>query len=153
MEKDDNNEFIIRADKGSFYLKIEEVFGFPDATCHMGGYDTKSLIEINSSKYSARGFIYISTGQLFNFYTSLENCYKDLIGSASLHCTEGNLEMNVFFDGLGHASVSGRFKEDQSKENELRFEFITDQTYLWQAVSGLSDIVEEYGDNYGKKKS
>ena len=151
MERDYEDEFILRSDNGLIHLKINEVFGFPDTTCPWGGYDTKSTIEIISSNYSAKGEVYISTGELYEFYEQLKTCYKTLQGNAELLSYEGNLKMKVSFDGIGHATIKGSYKEHHHEDNELLFELASDQTYIFQAVSGLEDIISVYGNNLGVK--
>lgn len=151
MQRDYEDEFILRADNGHFYLKIIEVFGFPKTTSPWGGYDTKSSVEIISSNYSVKGELYISTGELFTFFEQLRICYETLKGKANLSSYEGNLKMDVLFDGLGHATVKGSYKERLHTDNDLIFELTSDQTYIFQAVAGLRDIVSVYGDNSGVK--
>jgi hypothetical protein len=151
MERDYEDEFILKADNGHFSLKIVEVLGFPKTTSPWGGYDTKSTVEIISSNYSVRGDLYISTGELFNFAEQLSICYETLQGNATLSSYEGNLKMDVLFDGLGHVIAKGSYKERLHEDNELVFELTSDQTYIFQAVAGLNDIVSVYGDNSGVK--
>ena len=146
MEED----FIIKADNGHFRLSIQEVFGFPDTTSGFGGYDTKSRIEIISSNYSAIGHLYITTGEIYDFYTQLNNSYQTLRGGAILNNYEGNLDVNISQDGAGHFYLNGTFKEKQLEENELKFELNTDQTYMSQAIQNLKKIADKYGDNKGK---
>jgi hypothetical protein len=150
METDYDDEFIIRADNGQVYFKIETVYDFPEKTSSFGGYDTQSRLEITCSNYSVNGNLYITTGEIFEFYKQLKVCYASLKGSAKLTSYEGNLELNILFHGLGHAKVQGFFKEKLHEDNELKFDLSTDQTYLFQAISGLTDIVDKYGDNMGK---
>ena len=97
MEKDYDNEFTIQAENGHIYFKIEKVFGFPNNTSGFGGYDTQSNIEIVSSNYSVSGSLYITTGELFEFYKQLQKCYETLNGTATLKSYEGNLVLNIFF--------------------------------------------------------
>ncbi len=151
MEIDYDNNFILRSDNGLFQLTIMTVFGFPESTCHWGGYDTKSTVEIVSSNYSVKGELYISTGELFTFYEQLKVCYKTLQGKAELSSYEGNLKMNVVFDGLGHAAIKGCYKEYHHEDNELLFELTTDQTYIFHAIKGLENITSMYGNNSGVK--
>ena len=152
MKKESEYEFLLRAENGQIYLKIDEVFGFPMETCHWGGYDTRSSIEINSSNYSVRGTVYISTGELYQFYTELSECYKTLNGKARLHSYENNLEVVASFDGFGHVDLSGFFKERHDQDNELKFQLFTDQTTIYEALAGLSDIHDKYGEMKGIKE-
>ena len=119
MERDYEDEFILGADNGHFYLKIIEVFGFPKTTSPWGGYDTKSAVEIICSNYSVKGALYISTGELFTFSEQLRACYETLNGKATLSSCEGNLKMDVLFDGLGHATAKGSYKERLHEDNDL----------------------------------
>ena len=150
MERDYDDEFILTAENGQIYFKIENVFDFPEKTSPFGGYDTQSKIEITSSNYSVAGHLYITTGEIYSFYKQLKQSYSSLTGVAQLTSYEGNLELNIVFDGFGHATVQGFFKEKLEEENELKFQLSTDQTFLFQAISGLSDIVDKYGNTLGK---
>ena len=84
MDRDNIDAFYIRAENGEIYLKIDTVFRFPEDTCHWGGYDTQSRIEIKSANYSVKGQVYISTGNIYNFFRQLEDCHKTLKGTATL---------------------------------------------------------------------
>jgi len=149
MERDYEDEFYLITEHGQVYLKIMEVFGFPSETSFLGGYDTRTLLDIKVGTYSGKAIIYISTGQLHKFLTELKACYQTLKGTASLKDYEGNLEMVFDFDGLGHVKVSGHLREDISNRTELRFELDTDQTRIPQMIHGLEDLVLVYGDEKG----
>lgn len=150
MERDYEDEFYLYAEDGSIYFSIEEVYGFPGQTSAFGGFDTRSSIEIESSNRLIKGSFYITTAELFSFYRQLEECYKTLKGAAVLTNYGGNLKLTVEMDDLGHAKITGFFREKLHEESELRFELQTDQTRLFQPVSGLYDIASVYGDEQGK---
>jgi hypothetical protein len=82
MDRDYIDDFFIQADSGQLYFKIDKVFGFPINTCTWGGYDTQSRIEIKSGNYLVKGQVYISTGNIYNFFR--QDCYKTLKGTATL---------------------------------------------------------------------
>jgi len=149
MERDYEDEFLIRAENGYLHLKIENVIGFPHKLCSWGGYDTKSAIEIISSGCSVKGEIYISTGIIYNFYVKLKDCYEKLTGEARLVSYEENFKINAIFDRQGHIKIQGIFQEFRYGNNELKFELHTDQTYLFQTIVMLESIYEKYGDNKG----
>jgi membrane-bound lytic murein transglycosylase len=148
MDRDNIDDFFIQADKGEIHLKIDTPFDFPDRTCHWGGYDTQSRIEIKSSNYSVKGQVYISTGNIYNFFRQLEECYKTLRGTATLESYEKNLFIKLDFDGLGHAKITGVFNEMHDL-NKLEFEMKTDQTFLVDTLSSLTQIHKKFGDNKG----
>jgi hypothetical protein len=149
MDRDHIDDFFIQADNGQIYFKIDEAFGFPTSTCHWGGYDTQSRIEIVSGNYSVKGQVYISTGNLYDFFRQFEECYKTLKGTATLESYERNLLLKLEFDGLGHARITGAFNEMPHTLNKLFFEMNTDQTFLADTLNSLTRIYEKFGDNKG----
>lgn len=148
MERDYIDDFLIQADNGQLYLKIDKVFGFPTNTCTWGGYDTQSRIEIKSGNYLVKGQVYISTGNIYNFFRQIEDCYKTLKGTATLESYDKNLLMTLDFEGLGHVKVTGTFNEYHD-HNKLDFEMKTDQTFIVDTLDSLKKIYEKYGDNKG----
>jgi hypothetical protein len=108
-------------------------------------------VEIVSSNYSVKGELYISTGELLTFGEQLRACNETLKGTAKLSSSESNPNMDVIFDGLGHVTVKGSYRERHHEDNELLFELTGDQTYIFQAVAGLGDIALVYSDNPGVK--
>lgn len=149
MDRDNIDDFLIKADNGQIYLKIDQVFGFPADTCHWGGYDTQSRIEIQSANYSVKGQLYISTGNLYDFLCEFEKCYRTLRGTATLESYERNLWIKLEFDGLGHVRITGAFNEMSQDLNKLHFEMKTDQTFLGDTLVSLKKIHEKFGDNNG----
>jgi hypothetical protein len=149
MDRDYIDDFLIQANDGHIYLKIETAFEFPTNTCHWGGYDTQSRIEIRSGNYSVNGQVYISTGNLYDFFRQFEECYRTLKGTATLESYEKNLVIKLEFDGEGHAIITGTFNEMQHTLNKLDFEMNTDQTFLAETLSSLTMIYEKFGDNKG----
>ncbi len=152
MDRDYEDEFILRGENGHIHLRILDAYGFPNETCHWGGYDTRSQIQIVCSNYQVTGEFYISTGELYHFYKSLKSRYEDLTGEAHLNSYENHLRMTISFDGMGHAAIKGSFRENPSEVTELTFELRTDQTFLGETISGLTDIYQKFGDNTGVTK-
>ena len=148
MDRENIDEFSIHADNGQIYLKIDEAFGFPTSTCHWGGYDTQSTIEIRSGNYSVKGQVYISTGNIYDFFRQFEECYKTLKGKATLESYEKNFLMILDFDGFGHVRITGTFNEMHDL-NKLDFEMKTDQTFLADTLTSLTKIYQKFGDNKG----
>ena len=145
-------DFILLGQGGFLKLSIEEVFGFPDRTCHLGGYDTKSTIEIKSGNYYVKGEFYTSTGELFEFYEQLTDCYDRVNGSAKFLSSEQNLDLTVEFNEQGHIRVFGTFSEYAHRINELKFEFETDQTFITSTLNELQSITRKYGGMKGIEK-
>lgn len=136
------------------YLKvtIDKEYGFPESTSPFGGYDTESLVEIKSSNYHVKGMLWVTTGNIYDFYLRLKTCHKDLSGKAQLESYEGNLKFTLEFNSFGHVFVSGEFMEKSMENNILKFEFTTDQTFISKTIDELHEIYNKYGANSGVKK-
>ena len=149
MRDESGDNFSIQAENGSFELTINDVFDYPEKTCYWGGYDTFSAVEIKSSNYTAKGQINISTGEIYEFYKQLQECYTTLEGKALLTSHEKNLEMIMTFNGKGHIKINGIFKAHHNIANALFFELNTDQSYLHETLKSLKNVYRKYGDNSG----
>jgi hypothetical protein len=131
--------FEIKSDNGDyFFFKIVR---FSGATIDPEGYDTLGRVEIKTANYSAQGDIFITPFEIVNFYNQLKECYQSLHGHARLTSFEGNISVDISFDGLGRAQVNGTFRADLAEKNELTFEFSSDQSCLAETINSLKFIV------------
>ncbi len=146
-------KFEIIGENGFIRIYLTKVLGFPDTTSFFGGYDTESTIEIKSSSYYLKGFVWITTGNIFDFFQELEKCQKNVRGKAQLESYEQNLQLTVEYDEVGHVSVKGKFVEKYMEENILYFEIKGDQTFMNSTINELEDIHKKYGGNKGVKNS
>lgn len=133
-------------------VKFEEVYGFPDTTCHWGGYDTRATIEIKSNNFRVISTLYTSTGEIYQFTQQLKACNETLEGKAEFISYEGNLSIKAEYDNMGHVKISGFFNDQRELENELKFEFLSDQSYVKYAIQELDTIAMKYGAMKGIKK-
>ena len=146
--------FSIRGEPDNFLkVTIINVSGFPDTTSPFGGYDTESTVEIKSSNFSIKVSLWVTTGNIYDFYQELKKCQDKLSGQASFRSYENNLIFNVNYDSLGHAYISGEYSEYNDVNNTLKFGFHTDQTFIKESVDELWKIYFKYGDNFGLKKN
>lgn len=144
--------FTIQGETDFITLVFEEVFGFPENTCPWGGYDLRASIEIKSRGFHVKSTLYTATGEIFDFFQQLKNCNDKLTGIAKFMSYETNLEFTAEYDIAGHVNIKGRFSEQNQFDNELTFEFTTDQTFIRSSVDELSVIADKYGDMQGIKK-
>jgi hypothetical protein len=144
-------EFIIQG--GADFLKITffKVFGFPESTCHFGGYDTQSIIEISSGNFKVRSSMYVTTGEIFEFYKKLSIANEELKGDVHFDNYEGNLSFNLRYNVNGHISIMGKYSEHSEFDNRLEFDFESDQTYIQHTLTQLRMIAVKYGDMKGIK--
>ena len=147
------DEFVLAGDNNNYLkIKINEIFGFPNETCHFGGYDTKSQIEIKTDGFSVLAQFYISTGEIFEFYKHLSAANYSLTGIVYFRSYEGNLDSQIKYDDTGHISVTGTFSKQNWFGNLLKFDFKSDQTYVHHTLNQLKIITDKYGDMKGIKK-
>ncbi|MBS8263905.1 hypothetical protein DYI25_05570 [Mesobacillus boroniphilus] len=144
-------EFTIAGKQGFVRIELNEVFGFPDQTSYLGGYDVHGKIELKSGNYFVKDAdLWFSTGQVYKFFLELQKCYNDLQGSAIFSDSENALKINLNFNKLGQISIEGYFQEIPSEENTLQFEFESEQSYLGATLQQLNSIFEQYGGLKGK---
>jgi hypothetical protein len=128
---------------------VDELYGFPDRTDYYGGYDTESNVEIKCGAYRAIGVIPVSTGEIWQFFSELQNAYRTLHGEAHFHSYEGNLDFVLAFGGQGHWTLEGTYQEHLHLPTQLRFQIEGDQSYLPTTLTQLAQFVAKYGDNFG----
>ena len=142
--------FTIQGESGNFIrINFREVYGFPETTSVWGGYDLRSALEIKSSGFQVNAQLFTSTGELFLFYQQLQQCNNLLTGSAVYSSYEHDLAFAAQYDNMGHVNISGRFVEHREGDNELKFEFLTDQSFIQGTLSQLNGLVKKYGNMQG----
>ena len=89
-------KFEIKGEKGFFRISLTRIIGFPETTSAFGGYDTESTIEVKSSNYYFKGLVWITTGNIFNFFQELEKCQKNLKGMYLKNCPGSSNDRSPF---------------------------------------------------------
>ena len=145
-------KFELKGENGFVSIQITRVFGFPESTSPFGGYDTESTIEIKCSNYYIKGLVWITTGDIFNFYKEMKECQENLKGQAKLNSYENNLLSTLKYDEFGHVVLKGKFTEKYMEENTLEFELKSDQSFMNSTLKDLELLVSKYGDNTGITK-
>ena len=59
-------------------------------TSYFGGCDSKGFVEIKSGNYYVKGELWLTTGEIYKFYTQLEKCFKELTGESAFENYEHN---------------------------------------------------------------
>ncbi len=141
--------FIIKGPNGFVEINIKEVFGHPDRTCMWGGYETTSKLTFRGSRFLMERELYLSTGEIYNFYNELYTAHSLLKGEAKLF-HEGILLLTVNYDSISNVLVKGELSSDYDEDgNFIRFKLETDQSYIIETLVNIRQIVNEYGDNTG----
>ncbi|MEP6612794.1 MAG: hypothetical protein ABJA76_12940 [Mucilaginibacter sp.] len=145
------DNFTIEGHGNFVRIRFKRIFGFPDETCHWGGYDTESEIEIKVEDFNVNSTLYLTTGEVFEFYKNLAICNERLKGDVALENYEGDLDLKLRYDITGEVDITGSFSQNHGLIR-LEFEFKTDQSYIQSTLSQLKAIVLKYGDSKGVKK-
>ncbi|AEA43023.1 WapI family immunity protein [Fluviicola taffensis] len=143
--------FTIQGEADYIKFTYNEVFGFPNETCHWGGYDSQVTLEIKSRNFRVIERFYTSTGELYEFAQRLKIANENIHGVVTFISYEGNLEFTMSYDKLGHVRIKGVFSEQNEFSNELIFEFNSDQSFVNRALEEISVITEKYGGMNGIK--
>jgi hypothetical protein len=144
--------FDISGDGNFIKITFDEVFGFPESTCHWGGYDVHSNLEIKSGDIHVKSSLYMATGDVYRFTQELKKCNDILSGSAAFDTCEGNFQFSAKYDNTGHVAIEGEFETYGPFKNQVKFGFETDQSFISQTLEQLDMIVSKYGDEKGIKK-
>lgn len=64
---------------------------------------------------------------------------------------EGNLECNATYGNDGHVSIRGIFSKQNALDNQLKFYFESDQSYIQSTLTELETIANKYGGRKGIK--
>ncbi len=65
--------------------------------------------------------MWFSTGETYEFYNQLVQCWTNLNGVATFFTSEGNLKLEVKFNNRDQVVIEGYFKELAKRDNELKF--------------------------------
>ena len=152
MSTDENEEFAIRGESGDcIRIIFTEVYGFPNETCHWGGYDMRATVKIKTGDFGVSSNFFTSTGEIYNLYQQLKSCNAQLDGVLKFASYEGNLEFTANYGQGGHIDLVGRYISNNQYGNELRFGIVTDQSYMSETITELSSLFLKYGDDSGVK--
>ena len=112
----------------------------------IGGYDVQARIEIKSGRFQVTSIFYVSTGEVYELYEHLKICNQNLIGLVEFARYEKALKLSIEHTTLGHVTISGIF---QDADNQLKFEFDSDETFMSNTLIELERLVKKYGDMKG----
>lgn len=86
----------------------------------------------------------ISIGNLYSFYTELQECYHSLKGTATLKDYSGKrTNVSVDFNPTGYCVVHGFVQNGSYSENRISFSMECDQTYICSTVKKLAMLFDE----------
>ncbi|MCR8842060.1 hypothetical protein NQ117_00030 [Paenibacillus sp. SC116] len=137
----ENNQYIT--------IELHNIYGIPDETSYLGGYEAEGIISIKSGGFFGSGDVWVSTGQLFELKNRIQEIYDRCSGEVILVTSGAEFEMNMKMEERGRVCIAGRYKESYASDNELTFSFESDQSYLVRTIEELNEIALKYGGMEG----
>lgn len=135
-----------------FSIKAENVMIEIDIVCrpYLGAEDEWDLnwlscnISIRIPAYTVNFNTFITCGELKSFYDELSKLHQSLQGKASLSPLESGIFIDIEANKLGQIAWKVETQYPEGYGATLTFEFISDQSYLYQTLSELKSVIEEY---------
>jgi len=101
----------------------------------------KTKVIVKGGKFSGQYNAEFMTFDFENFKKELEPLYDNLNGSANFNGLEGQLELRISGDGLGHFDVNVIACDQPGVGGKLTFTMAFDQTMIKELVVQLDNIL------------
>ncbi|MBK7183674.1 MAG: hypothetical protein IPH89_12440 [Bacteroidetes bacterium] len=139
-----NSTFFELRNKGNF-LKIE-VIGYCHSEAELN-YDKNwlsSIVQFNVGSFSGKFKAEMQTFDFEIFKKELEIAFDKLNRSATFETIEGQVNLDIAGDGVGHFEAKCLLMDQAGVGNELRCELELDQTQLPEIIDQLNKIIVAY---------
>ncbi|SIN70035.1 WapI family immunity protein [Algoriphagus halophilus] len=131
-------------DSGDF-IRIELMnLNYPNAELDWDRNWIKSNVIVKAGGFSGQFECDLMTTDFERFKKSLSQLYDKLDGTASFNTMEGQVEIKIKGDGIGHFEADCSVMDDAGIGNKLDFEINFDQTIISEMVRQLNDITKTY---------
>ena len=136
--------FDISTDDGELKLSVTAIDkGMPE-TLKMGGLTVDFNIQVTVCGINADFKCWISVGNLYIFYTTLQKCYNNLCGVAILKdYSEKLTNISVDFHKTGKCTIYGYAQNGVYSGNKIEFRLNCDQTYIDANIKTLKKLFDE----------
>lgn len=100
-------------------------------------------VSLSAGGFTARYPAHFELDDFARFHHELVNLHETLRGDAVLVTAEGQLELRLHGDGLGHVRITGRAQDD-GFDNILQFGLGLDQSQLTEPIAQMTRVVREH---------
>jgi len=136
--------FDVAYNKDIIKLSITTIDKGNPKTLKMGGLTANFSIQIEVDGITANIKCWLTVGNLFAFFTELQNCYNNLDGSAVLkYYSEDLTNISVSFSRTGQCKICGIVKSSAFSENGVIFDIRCDQTFISPNIKKLKLLFDE----------
>mgnify|MGYP003110328123 CR=1 FL=1 len=143
MTSNENIYFELK-DSGDF-IRIELMnLNYPNAELDWDKNWIASKVIVNAGGFSGQFECDLMTTDFEKFKQSLSLLYNKLDGLSSFDTMEGQVEIKIKGDGIGHFEADCSVMDDAGMGNKLDFKISFDQTIIPELVNQLNDITKAY---------
>lgn len=144
MTIEDGRRFAFRGDGGN-RLRIE-VVGYlaPEPTEPIDADWLRCTVEARAGAFHGAFPVSLLVDELEALYSIVDRLYERLRGSATWHTLEGQIELTLSGDGLGHITAEGTCTDVAGTGNRLAFTLSSDQTLLFGTRVELAEVLAQY---------
>lgn len=131
----------IKGETGFIKIVFDEGYWFPEIKNFSDWYDVKTLIEVKSSDFHVNSTFWTCMAELRDFFQQITECNTTLQGTAILNAHESDIEITVTYGSRGQVNIKGKVSD---WNNELKFEFLSDQSYIKNSIDEHQLIDKKY---------
>jgi hypothetical protein len=161
-----NEAYFELSDRGDF-VRIKLIkLAFPDAELDWDRNWLDASVVIKAGGFSGQFNTQLMTVDFENFKQELISLYTKLDGTANFNTMEGNINIRMKGDGIGHIASECKLMDYPGTGNKLEFRIDFDQTYIPTLIRQLDNIVQIFpitgtlqvkseqttGDNIGNRQ-
>ncbi len=101
-------------------------------------------VSVSTGAFSGHFKAAFLTEDFVRFHAAVQSLFETQKGEAIFSTLEDQLWLKVIGNGRGNIEVNGVAFDNAGVENELRFRFELDQTYLSETIRGLNDVITAF---------
>jgi hypothetical protein len=106
-------------------------------------------VEVSAGAFQGAFPALLRVDELEGLYAIIDRLYDDLRGNDSWHTAEGQIELDLGGDGLGHITVRARCSDVAASDNRLMLTLTLDQTLLFGTRVELAEVLARYPSRAG----
>ena len=141
----DNESIYFELKDSGDFIRIELInLNYPNAELDWDRNWIKSKVIVRAGGFSGQFQCDLMTTDFERFKQSLSQLYDKLDGTASFDTIEGQIEIKINGDGIGHFEADCSVMDDAGMGNKLDFEINFDQTIIPEMVRQLNNITKTF---------
>lgn len=141
---DNETTYFELKDSGDFIRIDLQNLNYPTAELDWDRNWIKSKVTVKAGGFSGRFSCDLMTTDFERFKRGLTLLYDKLDGTASFDTIEGQVEIKIKGDGIGHFEANCFVMDQAGIGNKLDFEINFDQTIIPEMIRQLNDITTTY---------